>query len=61
MGGFIVADFVKTYPRSTHAAVIMGPVLKDKHRGIDMAKYFKKSTTIIPGRRRILKKSWKRN
>ncbi|MBI4058328.1 alpha/beta hydrolase [Candidatus Gottesmanbacteria bacterium] len=56
MGGFIAADFAKSYTQATESAIIMGPVLRDKHRGVNAAKYFFKSTKIVPGGRTILKK-----
>lgn len=54
--GIVAAEFAKTFPESTQAIVIMGPVLKSKHRGVHIAKYLLKSTGYVPFGRRALKK-----
>lgn len=56
MGGLVAAEFARAYPKQTKTAVIMGPLLNDKHRGINAAKYFFGFVSFIPGGRWMLKK-----
>lgn len=56
MGGFIAAHFARVFPSQTDAAIVMGPVLKDKHRGVDASKYFFRFVSSVPSGRRILKR-----
>lgn len=56
MGGFVTAEFTKTFPNHTRSAVILGPVFKDKHYKVNMMKYALKSADVIPAGRSIFKK-----
>lgn len=56
MGGFVTAEFAKTFPHHTRSAVILGPVFKDKHLKIDMMKYALKTAGVLPAGRSIAKK-----
>ena len=56
MGGFIVADFTKTYPDLVSRLVVMGPVLQDCKRKGDIVMHMLMGIDRIPGGRFILKK-----
>ncbi|SRR3989344_1470973 len=56
MGGLIAAECARVYPHVAKTAVVMGPVLKDKHPGVDATKHLFQFVSIVPGGRRILKR-----
>jgi abhydrolase domain-containing protein 6 len=56
MGGLITAEISRSYPDLARSAVIMGPVLGNRHIGVDLSKYVFMLARGIPGGRRALKK-----
>lgn len=56
MGGFITAEFVRTYPGLARTAVIMGPVLKDNRFRIQGLKIFFEIIKHIPRARSVVKR-----
>lgn len=48
MGGIIVSEFIKKYPRLSASAIVMSPVLEDKKRKVFVMKYTMKTFKTLP-------------